>query len=321
MRTLIATALLLLVAHQAAAAGDPAVALAEGRREIAAGRFKQAAAVLSSGLDKIDSLPEVERGQARAALNFYAAVAHSGARDEAAARKHLTEYLRLVPNARRIDAAKYDKRFVALFTELTPAEAERGGTFDDLYPGFGSTTFSTRGAAPGTWGGSAALLILGSKAERRESEAAVDAGARQKLIDEFWRKRDRTPATLENEFRSEFERRAAFADQIFGTSDARGALTDRGKVFVLLGPPEFARRRPLTRNDRVQLVEEAINVVNGTMEHWVYSRDQLPVATRRPTVMFRFVTQTGIGDGVMQLEDPLAKQALSVAAGPVEAKR
>ncbi len=57
----------------------------------------------------------------------------------------------------------------------------------------------------------------------------------------FWARRDPTPETAENEFRREFERRAAFADQRFGeTVDGeplRGSLTDRGRAFILLGPP------------------------------------------------------------------------------------
>ena len=57
----------------------------------------------------------------------------------------------------------------------------------------------------------------------------------------FWARRDPTPETADNEFRREFERRAAFADQRFGeTVDGEpvpGSLTDRGRAFILLGPP------------------------------------------------------------------------------------
>jgi len=57
----------------------------------------------------------------------------------------------------------------------------------------------------------------------------------------FWARRDPTPDTGDNEFRREFERRAAYADQKFGHTDddveVRGSLTDRGRVFILFGPP------------------------------------------------------------------------------------
>ncbi|HLF55970.1 MAG TPA: GWxTD domain-containing protein, partial [Thermoanaerobaculia bacterium] len=53
----------------------------------------------------------------------------------------------------------------------------------------------------------------------------------------FWARRDPLPETPENEALREFEGRVAAADERFGDDDRRGALTDRGRVLVVLGPP------------------------------------------------------------------------------------
>lgn len=58
----------------------------------------------------------------------------------------------------------------------------------------------------------------------------------------FWARRDPTPGTALNEYRRDFEQRVAFADERFKTEEERGALTDQGQVFVLLGPPRRIQR-------------------------------------------------------------------------------
>jgi GWxTD domain-containing protein len=59
----------------------------------------------------------------------------------------------------------------------------------------------------------------------------------QAFIDLFWARRDPTPNTPRNEFREDFEARVDFAERNFGTATLSGALSDQGKVFILLGPP------------------------------------------------------------------------------------
>lgn len=60
------------------------------------------------------------------------------------------------------------------------------------------------------------------------------------FIDLFWVRRDPTAGTARNEFRDEFDQRVRFADEKFvdrrtlGTKK-RGALTDRGRVYIVLG--------------------------------------------------------------------------------------
>lgn len=59
----------------------------------------------------------------------------------------------------------------------------------------------------------------------------------QQFVDLFWARRDPTPSTPQNEFREAFEARVKYADDHFVRGHTRGAMTDQGKIFVLLGPP------------------------------------------------------------------------------------
>jgi GWxTD domain-containing protein len=66
-----------------------------------------------------------------------------------------------------------------------------------------------------------------------------DGNARIAFVETFWGARD--PA-----FRKEFERRVAFADANLAQDEEQlGSLSDRGMVFVLVGPPTYAGRKPM----------------------------------------------------------------------------
>ena len=58
------------------------------------------------------------------------------------------------------------------------------------------------------------------------------------FIDLFWAKRDPTPDTPRNEFHEAFDARVKAADEQFTSKHVRGAMSDPGKVLILLGPPE-----------------------------------------------------------------------------------
>jgi GWxTD domain-containing protein len=58
------------------------------------------------------------------------------------------------------------------------------------------------------------------------------------LVEAFWRHRDPTPGTPENEFKEEHYRRLRHVETRYGRSKTRkGWQTDRGKVYIILGPP------------------------------------------------------------------------------------
>jgi GWxTD domain-containing protein len=58
------------------------------------------------------------------------------------------------------------------------------------------------------------------------------------FIEAFWKQRDPTAGTPENEFKQEHYRRIAYANQYYGRETTRpGWQTDRGRMSILLGPP------------------------------------------------------------------------------------
>ena len=66
---------------------------------------------------------------------------------------------------------------------------------------------------------------------------------RDLFIDAFWKQRDPTPGTPENEFKTEHDRRIAYADKYLGRDSPRpGRRTDRGRIYIILGEPTDTQR-------------------------------------------------------------------------------
>jgi GWxTD domain-containing protein len=66
---------------------------------------------------------------------------------------------------------------------------------------------------------------------------------RQEFIRLFWDIRDPIPGTVENEFKLEYFKRIEEANLKF-TAAREGWLTDRGKTYVMLGPPRYVADYP-----------------------------------------------------------------------------
>jgi GWxTD domain-containing protein len=68
---------------------------------------------------------------------------------------------------------------------------------------------------------------------------------RERFIAAFWENRDPTPGTDKNEFREEHRARFEYATKQYGRDTSLpGWKTDRGKVYILLGKPNFIKRNP-----------------------------------------------------------------------------
>jgi GWxTD domain-containing protein len=109
---------------------------------------------------------------------------------------------------------------------------------------------------------------------------------RKKFIEEFWKKRDPSPSTDENEYRDEYYSRIDRANRLFREGSS-GWLTDRGRAYVLLGDPERRNTYP-----------SGYSFYDRPMEIWYY---------KYFTIMFIDYTFTGI----YKLE-PLSVQQISV---------
>jgi GWxTD domain-containing protein len=93
---------------------------------------------------------------------------------------------------------------------------------------------------------------VGWIATRKELRDFKKATPEQKavLIRDFWSKRDPTPGTLPNEFKSEHYRRLSFADQLFLEVGRPGRDADMGRVYVVYGPPTDIEKFPSEANTK-----------------------------------------------------------------------
>src|SRR3954469_5627409 len=66
---------------------------------------------------------------------------------------------------------------------------------------------------------------------------------RESFVESFWLRRDPTPDTVENEFKEEHYRRIAYANEHFD-SGVTGGRTDRGRTYVVFGPPDSIDSHP-----------------------------------------------------------------------------
>ncbi|MEW5806791.1 MAG: GWxTD domain-containing protein [Acidobacteriota bacterium] len=80
--------------------------------------------------------------------------------------------------------------------------------------------------------------IITSKEEKAFKKLKTDT-QRAYFIYRFWYKRDATPGTVRNEFREVFWDRVLTANAMFNETSKPGWKTDRGKIFILLGPPDI----------------------------------------------------------------------------------
>ncbi len=111
---------------------------------------------------------------------------------------------------------------------------------------------------------------------------------RELFMETFWKQRDPTPGTPENEYKEEIDKRFQYVNQFYGRGTTReGWRTDMGRIHMVLGPPAS-----------VEHFEASIGLV--PCQSWSYygdSRRGLP-----PQFYLLFYQRGGIGE--YKLYDP-----------------
>lgn len=75
--------------------------------------------------------------------------------------------------------------------------------------------------------------------ERKEFLALTSDAQRDSFIDGFWKVRNPNPGSEENTYKQEHYRRLAYVNDTFGDSRYEdGWRTDRGRMYIILGPPK-----------------------------------------------------------------------------------
>lgn len=284
---------------------------------------------------------EKDREKLTPVLAFYRGAAYAALNRAAEARREFEVFLAFQPNA-SLDPAVYPKKVVAALEEARKSVRARGE--EPASPGGASLMLSFASyrkpamEADETLGEDWAegpVRYLMSAEDRRNYARFADPVTRSEYVTAFWKSRDPRPETASNEFRDEFERRVAFADSRFTQSETRGSMTDRGMVFILLGPPTYVGRKPLTsgddvnensalfrfrrsdvriaslpagsRRDQVARVDQVTgpgtrlnDAAANWREVWHYRREHLPKEVPYLQVDFDFVTKAGYGENVLQ---------------------
>lgn len=73
--------------------------------------------------------------------------------------------------------------------------------------------------------------------EERKIFLELPDSDRDAFIEEFWKRRNPFPDSSDNAFKTEYEARVRRADEIFHGEGRAGYLTDRGRIYILFGPP------------------------------------------------------------------------------------
>ena len=188
---------------------------------------------------------EATREKLEGPIVFYRGVceANLGQTDEAV--ENFTTFLKMQPNA-TIDSTVHSRQAVAAFDRARKEAADRPPSLAEAYAAFALPADAVEtDPADKFWADGPVRWIL-SDGEKKEWASLSDANLRVAFVERFWAARAALPGAAGRSYRQEFERRVAFADAYLAhDAEQRGSLTDRGMVFILLGPPRTASRRPL----------------------------------------------------------------------------
>lgn len=129
------------------------------------------------------------------------------------------------------------------------------------------------------------LLTKEEAAAWKNVKSDADANA---FIDLFWARRDPSAGTPQNEYRGLIEQRIKYADEQFAEGKTRGALTDRGRIFLLYGAPQRASRAAGASvaspgRDRDDEAPE------GGVIEWVYEGDDAKALFGSGRTVIRFI--------------------------------
>jgi GWxTD domain-containing protein len=126
------------------------------------------------------------------------------------------------------------------------------------------------------------IRYIASPDEARAFKALSDDVARLAFIERFWGRRDPSPGTLVNEYRQTFWERVRTANERFRATTIPGWRTDRGKIFILFGPPNDIR------DDMDVEVSDEPGAKRGLIR-WFYTGEAEGRANAGPVTVVPFV--------------------------------
>jgi GWxTD domain-containing protein len=118
--------------------------------------------------------------------------------------------------------------------------------------------------------------------ERQAYRTLASEEEKLEFIERFWARRDSNPETPENEYRREYLERYAFVMNRL-SAGRPGWSTDRGRLYLILGPPHSIQQNPMGRHG-----------LERPSEIWTYNNLDIPGFP--PSFDFEFVDFNGTGN-------------------------
>ncbi len=84
--------------------------------------------------------------------------------------------------------------------------------------------------------------------EKEAFERLTTDEERQQFVEQFWERRNPSPGSAANEFKQEYYRRVAYANQHYAVGEPinkAGWQTARGRIYILFGPPDEIDSHPI----------------------------------------------------------------------------
>ena len=111
------------------------------------------------------------------------------------------------------------------------------------------------------------ILFIATREELKQYDALPLQG-KTNFARSFWSKRDPTPGTPINEFKIEQYRRIRFANEAFSTFSAPGSTqngwrSDRGRVYIVYGPPSDEENHPSSLEEKPWIMWNFNDVEGG----------------------------------------------------------
>jgi len=131
--------------------------------------------------------------------------------------------------------------------------------------------------------------FLLTKKEKKEWAKIENEAAAERFIELFWAKRNPDPTSSFNSFLAEFESKVRFADEQFGFGKNRGALSERGRVLILMGRPDSRQVRGIDGAPSVGGASGATGAVENNTETWYYDPAKLPAAFKAKGAQLYFL--------------------------------
>ncbi len=91
------------------------------------------------------------------------------------------------------------------------------------------------------------LMLIMTKQEKKEFKKIDSQEELRKFVEDFWRRRDPDPSDERNEVKETYYKRMEETKRLFREPGRKPWLTDRGRVYMILGRPTFWKKEVMQK--------------------------------------------------------------------------